>query len=146
MREDDLDQVCAIERSCFGSPWSRANFLHELRENPYAANWVLVRGERVLGYACAWFLGPELKINNIAVEPHNRRRGLARRILQVVMRRAREKGCSRAQLEVRPSNRAALALYRAHGFTVVGRRKNYYQQEGEDALLMEAELVEPEAS
>ena len=140
MREDDLDQVVAIERDCFPSPWSRDNFLHEIRHNPTAANWVLERKGTVLGYTCVWILGPELKINNFAVHPEFRRRGLAKRMLAALLRQARNAGCLRAQLEVRPSNRAARELYRKHGFAQVGRRKNYYRSEGEDALLLEADL------
>jgi len=137
MREDDLDAVLAIERACFPSPWSRENFLYEIRHNPAAANWVLEHGGVILGYACVWFLGPELKINNIAIHDDHRRRGLGGRLLRALLAKARELGCETAQLEVRPSNRAALALYRRHGFVQVGRRKDYYQQEHEDALLLE---------
>jgi ribosomal-protein-alanine N-acetyltransferase len=140
MTAGDLDQVLAIERDCFPSPWSRENFLHEIRRNPAAASWVLVDGATVLGYASVWILGPELKINNIAIARRYRRRGLADRLLRALLDWARGAGCTTADLEVRPSNRAALALYRNHGFVEVGRRKNYYRLEGEDAVLMEAEL------
>jgi len=141
MREDDLDAVLAIEQSCFPSPWSRQNFLHEIRHNPAAANWVLDHDGSILGYACVWFLGPELKINNIAIHDDHRRRGLGGRLLRALLAKARALGCETAQLEVRPSNRAALALYARHGFVEVGRRKNYYQMEGEDALLLERPIA-----
>jgi len=137
MREEDLDAVLAIERDCFPSPWTRENFLYEIRLNRAAANWVLVEGDLVVGYACVWFLGPELQINNLAVSRDKRRRGLGRRLLLALLARARELGCRKALLEVRPSNRAARALYREHGFVEVGRRKNYYAAEGEDAILLE---------
>lgn len=140
MRETDLKQVLEIERDCFPSPWSEENFLHEIRRNPAAANWVLDAEGIIVGYSCVWILGPELKINNFAVRREQRRRGLAQRMLVAVLRHAREAGCLRAQLEVRPSNRAALSLYRRFGFRQVGRRKNYYRIEGEDALLLEADL------
>lgn len=141
MREDDLDAVLAIERDCFPSPWSRENFLYEIRLNRAAANWVLDQGGLVLGYACVWFLGPELKINNIAIHHDHRRRGLGESLLLALLAKARELGCRTAQLEVRPSNRAASALYLKHGFVEVGRRKNYYQLEGEDALLLERAIA-----
>jgi ribosomal-protein-alanine N-acetyltransferase len=140
MREADLDQVVEIERDCFPSPWSRENFLHELRRNPAAANWVLDDKGAIVGYSCVWILGPELKINNFAVRREDRRRGLAQRMLVAVLRHARKTGGRRAHLEVRPSNRAALTLYRRFGFEQVGRRKHYYRIEGEDALLLEADL------
>lgn len=141
MRAEDLDQVLEIERHSFSSPWNRDHFLFELRDNPCAVNWVARCGEAVLGYACAWRLGTEFKLNNVAVRPDRRRRGLARWILHHTLLAAAVGGCRIAQLEVRPSNAAALRLYRAFGFVVVGRRKGYYQREREDALLMEAELA-----
>jgi ribosomal-protein-alanine N-acetyltransferase len=145
MREKDLDQVLAIERTCFPSPWSPEVFLHEIRHDRAAANLVLEQGESVVGYACAWFSGPELKINNLAVHREHRRRGLASRMLLHLMGQARRAGCRRARLEVRPSNRAALALYRRYGFVVVGRVANYYRIEGEDALVLAVELDRPVA-
>lgn len=141
MREGDLDAVLLIERDCFPSPWSRENFLYEIRLNRAAANWVLEQGDVILGYACVWFLGPELKINNLAIRRDQRRRGLGDRMLLALLARARDLGCGTAQLEVRPSNRAALALYRKHGFVEVGRRKNYYRVEGEDAILLERAIA-----
>ena len=83
-----------------------------------------------------WVLGPELKINNIAIHRDRRRRGLAGRMLRPAGQAA-QLGCETAQLEVRPSNRAALALYRRLGFVHVGRRKLYYRAEGEDAMMLE---------
>jgi ribosomal-protein-alanine N-acetyltransferase len=140
---DDLEQVQWIERNSFSSPWQREHFLHELRSNRFAVNRVLRRSDRVLGYSCCWIVDDELRINNIAVHPDHRRRGLARRLLRAALREARQCGCSRATLEVRPSNGAAIRLYRQHGFVQVGRRHNYYRDEGEDALLMEASLGRP---
>jgi len=140
MRDEDLDQVLAIERDSFASPWSADNFRHEIHRNRFAVNYVLEEKRAILGYANVWFLGRELKINNIAIRPEDRRRGLGQRLLVAVLRRAAELGCVTAELEVRASNLAALGLYRKHGFVQVGRRRNYYQQEGEDALLLAARL------
>jgi ribosomal-protein-alanine N-acetyltransferase len=141
---DDLEQVLWIERDSFSSPWRRDHFLHELRTNRYAVNRVLKSGDRVLGYSCTWIVDDELRINNIAVHPDHRRQGLARRLLWDALHEARGRGCRRATLEVRPSNGAALRLYRQNGFVQVGRRRNYYRDEGEDALLMEAALAPPD--
>jgi ribosomal-protein-alanine N-acetyltransferase len=141
---DDLEQVLWIERDSFSSPWRRDHFLHELRDNRYAVNRVLKSGDRVLGYSCTWIVDDELRINNIAVHPDHRRRGMARRLLRNALHEARGRGCRRATLEVRPSNGAALRLYRQYGFVQVGRRRNYYRDEGEDALLMETGLAQPD--
>jgi ribosomal-protein-alanine N-acetyltransferase len=143
MTEDDVDQVLSIERRSFVSPWRREHFLHELRENPWAINRVLKAGDRVIGYAAVWRIAEELKINNLCVEPEMRRRGLARRLLRELLAFARRQGCELATLEVRPSNTAALRLYRSFGFDETGRRPNYYAAEGEDAILMTLRLDAP---
>lgn len=138
MAERDLDQVLAIEEQSFHTPWRREHFLFEIRDNRWAVNSVVRLGSDVLAYACVWELDDELKINNIAVRATARRCGLGRWLLTHLLAGARSRGCTVARLEVRPSNLAALALYRAHGFREYGRRRGYYQQEGEDAVLMEA--------
>ena len=137
MQEADVDQVLVIERGSFPSPWKQEHFLYELRHNPLAVTRVLRWDGRVLGYACLWLLDRELKINNIAIHPSYRHRGLGDWLLGRVLKLGRATGCCKATLEVRASNDVALALYRRHGFVPVGRRKNYYQLEGEDAILME---------
>lgn len=136
----DLDEVLAIERASFPTPWSRESFLFEIEENPFAWNVVLREGRRVVAYACLWVVDLELKINNIAVHPGARRRGFGRRLLREVLERGRARGCVEAALEVRPSNDAARELYRSFGFRDVGRRKGYYQDTREDAILMSADL------
>jgi ribosomal-protein-alanine N-acetyltransferase len=142
MQEADLDQVLAIECASFPSPWRKEHFLHELRNNPIADSRVLRRQGRVLGYACLWRLHGELKINNIAIHPSHRRRGLGGWLLRRVLELGRQSRCHRATLEVRASNAEAKALYRRNGFVPVGRHRNYYQLEGEDAILMAAPLGE----
>jgi len=140
LRVTDIDQVLEIESDSFASPWKREHFLFELRENHLAANRVARREGRVLGYICAWRIYGEMRINNIAVRADQRRRGLGRWILRQALDEARREGCNEATLEVRPSNIAALRLYRAFGFAEIGRCKGYYQAEGEDAVVMQARL------
>jgi ribosomal-protein-alanine N-acetyltransferase len=146
MRDGDLDRVLRMERLSFSSPWNRSIFLHELHSNPMAASWVLEREGRLLGYASVWFRGDELKINNLVIDPAHRRSGLAGRLLRALLSRGRRTGCSKATLEVRPSNLAARRLYEKHGFEVTGRLSNYYRREGEDALVMERPLPGRERS
>lgn len=140
LREKDLDQVVAIERASFANPWKLDHFRFEIHGNRWAINPVVRLGSAVLAYACVWVIEDELKINNIAVHPDHRGRGLGGWLLRRVLEDAREKGCTVARLEVRPSNRAALRLYHGHGFREVGRRKGYYREEREDAIVMEASL------
>ncbi len=144
MRERDLDGVLAIEEASFPVPWSRESFRFEMRENPYAGNVVLKTSGLVVGYACFWILDEELKINNIAIHPDWRGRKLGKRLLRYLLDLGRSEGCAEAALEVRPSNEVAREMYRRHGFEEVGRRKGYYRDTHEDAILMVAKLAPEE--
>jgi len=140
MRTDDLDEVVTIERASFGMPWSRGAFLYEIEQNRVARCWVLRDDHRVAGYLCLWEIGDELHVTNIAVHPGLRRRGLARRLLGAVLDDGRNRRLRAVTLEVRPTNDEARALYESFGFRVVGRRRGYYYDTGEDALIMESDL------
>ncbi len=140
----DLDEVLVIERASFPTPWSRGAFLYEMKQNPAARCWV-ARGTgsapSVLGYVCLWEIAPELHITNLAVHPEWRRQGIGRALLAAILGDARRRGLTLALLEVRPTNAEALGLYERLGFHVIGRRKGYYFDTGEDALLMQADLT-----
>ncbi|MFQ5521428.1 MAG: ribosomal protein S18-alanine N-acetyltransferase [Candidatus Methylomirabilia bacterium] len=136
----DLDSVLAIEQASFPTPWSRAAFLYELKQNQVARAWVARVTEEVVGYLCVWEVGAELHITNLAVHPAWRRHGVARTLLGTVLEDARRRRLTAALLEVRPSNREARGLYESFGFNLVGRRKGYYSDTGEDALVMGANL------
>ena len=144
MRPLDLDDVLSIERASFSMPWSRGAFLYEMEQNQVARCFVVRDGDRVVGYVCLWEVADELHITNIAVHPDLRRRGIARTLLGRVLDEARQRALRLVVLEVRPSNAEALALYESFGFRVVGRRRGYYYDTGEDALVMEASLAERE--
>lgn len=145
MRRADLDEVLAIERASFSMPWSRGAFLYEMEQNRVARCVVVREDGRVVGYICVWEVGDELHITNIAVHPAARRRGIARTLLGQVMEEGRQRGVRVVVLEVRPSNVEALALYESFGFKVIGRRRGYYYDTGEDALVMEAILARGES-
>jgi len=138
----DLPDVLVIERASFSMPWSRGAFLYEIEQNQVARCWVGREDGRIVGYICLWEVADELHVTNVAVHPDVRRRGIARALLQSVFARARAAGIRMVMLEVRPSNTEALTLYESFGFRVVGRRRGYYYDTGEDALVMEA-LVNP---
>ena len=140
MREEDLDEVLAIEREAFPDPWKREHFTLEIRENRRTSNRVARHEGRIVGYTSGWRLYGGLKINNIAVHRDYRGHGIAGWLLREMIADAASAGCETARLEVRPSNAAARRLYRGQGFVAVGRRKGYYQREGEDAILMEAPI------
>ena len=140
MRPDDLDEVVTIERASFGMPWSRGAFLYEIEQNRVARCWVLRNDDRVAAYLCLWEIGDELHVTNIAVHPGMRRRGLARRLLGAILEDGRARRLRAVTLEVRPTNDEARMLYESFGFRVVGRRRGYYYDTGEDALIMESDL------
>jgi ribosomal-protein-alanine N-acetyltransferase len=135
IRTRDLQQVMAIETACFSSPWSRSNFLFELRS--MGSCCMLARlGNKVVGYGIGWFVLDELHIMNIAVRPDWRRRGIGCKLLRFFLSTGEGKGCRRATLELRASNEAARKLYQQHGFRPVAIRKAYYRRPLEDAVLM----------
>jgi ribosomal-protein-alanine N-acetyltransferase len=140
MRPEDLDEVLAIERASFSMPWSRGAFLYEMQQNRVARCWVMREDGRVIGYLCLWEIADELHITNIAVHPSFRRQGVGRALLGGVLDDARERRLRLVVLEVRPSNTEARTLYERFGFRVIGRRRGYYYDTGEDALVMEADL------
>jgi len=138
----DLPEVVEIERRSFSSPWSAESFRFELQENPYASLFVVrpSGGGPIIGFASVWILDQELKINIIAVRADRRSKGVGACFLTYLLDFATGQGCRTASLEVRPSNEAAIRLYRSAGFQPVGRRRSYYQDTHEDALLMALEL------
>ena len=142
MRSRDLEEVVAIERASFTLPWSRGAFLYEMEQNRVARCLVVRQDSRVVGYVCLWEIGDEVHVTNIAVHPDHRQCGIGRTLMSTILDDARTRRLRVAGLEVRPSNREALPLYESFGFKVVGRRKGYYYDTGEDALVMELNLEE----
>jgi ribosomal-protein-alanine N-acetyltransferase len=135
MRRVDLAEVMAIDQRCFPIPWSQNAFLAELGN---VVGYYLVGEEegRVVGYAGAWLVADELHLTTLGVAPAERGRALGSRLLAALLGEALRRGVRRATLEVRASNAAALALYARFGFTAVSRRRRYYSDNGEDALVM----------
>jgi len=141
MSHRHLDQVAAIEQACFPRPWSRKLFAAEIKHRhalPLVA--LTLPAGLVAGYLCLWLVAGEAQVQNLAVNPAFRRRGVGRLLLLSGLREAARRGCTEATLEVRPSNLAARRLYSSLGFGLQGRRPRYYAPEGEDALLMSLDL------
>ena len=137
MTADHLDELEKLERICFSRPWSKKMLGEEL-ENDCAAFLVAEEPEthRVLGYAGVLVMADEGYITNVAVFPDYRRQGIAAQIIKVFCDFAAGNHLSFLTLEVRPTNIAAIELYRSFGFEEVGRRKNYYDLPKEDALIL----------
>lgn len=138
MCADHLDELEKLEKICFSRPWSKKMLAEEL-ENQCAAFLVAMSGTQVVGYAGLLVVADEGYITNVAVFPAYRRRGVARQLIAVFDRFARGNRLAFLTLEVRPSNEAAIALYKNEGFQEVGRRKNYYDLPKEDALILTKE-------
>jgi len=142
---DDLDAVVAIEARSFPTPWPADGYRRELTANERAHYYVLT-GEaggnrsRVAGFAGHWLVAGEAHVSIIAVDPDWRGLGLGELLLLNLLYVALGQGATLATLEVRCHNRVAQALYDKYGFDVVGRRRNYYKDTGEDAILMTLRL------
>ncbi|MCL2669240.1 MAG: ribosomal protein S18-alanine N-acetyltransferase [Syntrophaceae bacterium] len=142
-REGDLPEILILEREAFCTPWSEAQFRQELS---LSLSTILVarsgegKGFSLLGYLVYWLVCDEMHLQDIAVRSEQRRQGIASGLLAAALRQARIKGARQATLEVRQTNQAAQGLYEAFGFTLSGRRKGYYSDRNEDALIYWANL------
>ena len=133
--EADIDLVMEIEEVSFTTNWSREALMNELG-NQCAYYAVGVAGGCVVGYAGEWIIMDEAHITTIAVDPVHHGKRFGERLLIALLREARDRGARRATLEVRMSNHVALGLYAKYGFETVAIRRKYYQDTGEDALIM----------
>ncbi len=138
MERCHVPQVAALEKRCFCDPWSEGSIASEL-ENPLSRWLVALEGEQVLGYVGSQTVLDESDMMNLAVDPAFRRRGIARALVCALIEQLRKMGSRCLTLEVRASNESAQALYACLGFVQVGRRKNYYLNPREDALILRKE-------
>ena len=169
MRLEDIDAVLSIDRLSFPLPWSASSYRYELTQNSHSyffvalaspgdaasprGGWrarlsMLLKGASetpgeprlVVGYAGFWYIVDEAHISTIAVHPDWRGQGAGEQLLTGLLERALDLHAVKATLEVRVTNTRAQNLYRKYAFEEVGRRRRYYRDNGEDALLMTAEL------
>ncbi|MBQ7821282.1 MAG: ribosomal protein S18-alanine N-acetyltransferase [Clostridia bacterium] len=143
----DFGDIYALEQKCFADPWS-ANMFDSFKRSNVTEAAVAELDGTICGFACIYVFDgtPECpcgdtELADIAVEPGCRRMGIAKKLLEHVYVRSKERFCSNVFLEVRESNTAARGLYESEGFCVTGRRKNYYASPREDAVLMKKELT-----
>jgi len=135
MTAQDLPEVMQIERVSFAIPWSEESYLGELA-NDFATYLVCDCGGDIAGYGGIWVVFDEAHITNVAVAPKYRQTGIGTALMQELEKVAREKNARRILLEVRPSNKAALTLYRNLNYLPSGLRKGYYSDNNEDAIIM----------
>lgn len=140
MREEDIEEIMAIERASFPSPWIRDMFLQELKDRHLSHFLVARIDKRLVGYGGFSVVLNNAHISNLAVHPDSRRGKIGERLLMVMLDRAKSRGIKKVALEVRAGNVPAQNLYAKFGFKVTGRLRRYYQDTGEDALIMSLNL------
>jgi len=141
MTDADLDAVLRIETTSFDSPWSRALFIDELNRVDNRVWFVVEDGKELVGFAGAMFAPDGMHVMDLAVAPDVRRSGIARDLMLVLAATASRRGASRMTLEVRAGNDAAIALYASLGFEAAGVRPRYYDDTGDDAVIMWADTA-----
>lgn len=132
----DLPSVMEIERLCFQDPWPEPALAEELEPDPRRLPLLVEEKGRVLGVALVWAVADEMHVLSLGVRPEARRRGIASGLLDEVREQGLTRGCELITLEVREHNAGALAFYRRHGFLEVARRRRYYPDTREDALVL----------
>ena len=138
MDHSHIPQIAELETLCFSDPWSEASIASEL-SNPLSCWLVAVEGEKLAGYIGSQTVMGETDMMNVAVDPDFRRQGVAQTLILALVEALKVRGSHWLMLEVRDSNVPARALYEKLGFAEVGRRKNYYRNPKEDALILRKE-------
>ena len=134
-----LEDVLRIEGGSFPTPWSRETFAGELKHPQSCFRVALLDAtgqDNPAGYIVSWLVHDEVHVLKIAVEERFRRRGVATELLADSLDALSTRGARVAYLEVRGTNRGALAFYESAGFDQIGRRPRYYADTGEDALVL----------
>ncbi|MED1863857.1 ribosomal protein S18-alanine N-acetyltransferase [Fictibacillus nanhaiensis] len=136
----DIDDILGIEQASFAVPWSREAFYREIVENQFAQYLVIEDSFQPVGYCGIWLVMDEAHVTNIAILPSYRGRKLGEMLMREAIKLAKMHGAVSMTLEARVSNHVAQNLYKKLGFEAGGIRKNYYSDNGEDALVMWVEL------
>ncbi len=135
MRVKDIPEVLEIEKRSFISPWTPGMFAQTLT-SPVSRSLVFIEGQEITGYLVFYHAGGEMHIMNVAVRPACRRQGIGHEIMVRALEFARTNSIEECFLEVRESNFPARSLYEKLGFKAIGKRKGYYSETNEDAIVM----------
>ncbi len=144
---DDLSAALELDHACFGGLWSLEAYQRELESPNTDLLGLFSRfsSSRLLGIGCFWSIVDEAHITILAIHPEYHHQGLGQALLYSLLVTAHERGLERATLEVRVSNTPAISLYQKFGFKTAGRRRNYYRDNGEDALILwTGDIQQPE--
>jgi ribosomal-protein-alanine N-acetyltransferase len=136
MTVEDVPAVIDLDRKSFSLPWPERSFRFEVTDNPASRCWVAELDGKVAGMAVIWLLGDEAHVATIATHPDFRRQGIGQRLLAHALRQLIDEGARSSFLEVRESNLTAQEMYRKFGYEETGRRRRYYKDNDEDAILM----------
>lgn len=134
--ERHLDDIAEIERLSFSHPWTREGLMTLVRENGVGFAAIDKESGKVLAYAGMVIAADEGSITDVATHPDYRRRGIARAVMETMLRYCETNAVSYVALEVRESNESAISLYGGLGFEVVGKRPRFYRSPVEDACVM----------
>ncbi|MBQ3726535.1 MAG: ribosomal protein S18-alanine N-acetyltransferase [Selenomonadaceae bacterium] len=135
MTTEDADAVAEIEEKSFAMPWKRDDFWREA-QNELATYIVGELDGKIVAYAGAWVSFNQAEVMSVAVVPELRGQGVGTILFGELIQAVKARGATAITLEVRPSNTAAIKLYQSFGLKSVGRRRGYYLDNGEDALIM----------
>ena len=138
-----VDGVAEVDKLSFALPWSRDSFEAEVSRNDFARYVVAVSDGKVIGYGGVWIIAGEGQITNIAVHPDFRGMGAACKMLEALIDICISESVNDMTLEVRVSNTPAINLYKKYGFVEEGLRKQFYEDNKEDALIMWKHDMQP---
>lgn len=130
-----IPTILEIEREANPAPWSDKSFLNELT-NPQSVFLVAIGDGKIVGYGGYWRCIDEAHVTTVAIKTDLRRQGLGRKLMVELLLRAKDEGMTCSTLEVRAGNAAALAMYERLGYVTAARRKGYYPDNKEDAMVM----------
>jgi len=141
MREEDIPTIQAIEKDIFLTPWPKNAYHRELSQNRQASYLVMREDGHIVGYGGLWKVFHEAHITTVGVRAGDQNKGYGRTLFAALVQRSYALGARWITLEVRPSNDHAIRLYEAFGFKAIGRRRGYYTDNGEDALIMWSDSI-----
>jgi ribosomal-protein-alanine N-acetyltransferase len=144
MTLEDIPAVLELDQKSFSLPWPERSFRFEVMENPASHCWVADLDGRVVGMIVVWLIVDEAHVATIATHPDFRRQGIGKNLLGYALRDLIDKGARSSFLEVRESNFAAQDMYHKFGYKESGRRRRYYKDNDEDAILMNLDSLNVE--
>jgi ribosomal-protein-alanine N-acetyltransferase len=144
MTIDDIPVVVELDKMSFSLPWPERSFRFELTDNPASRCWVAEIDGRIVGMIVVWLLMGEAHVATLAAHPNYRRQGIAKKLLAHTLQYLTGEGAQSSFLEVRAGNVAAQEMYRKFGYKESGRRRHYYKDNDEDAILMKLDSLKVE--